>query len=319
MTTVKMRELLIIGSGPAGLSASIYAKRSNIDVLVVEKEFEGTGQIAESARVDNYIGLVGKSGYEIGEVFRRDAESFGVEFYEAKAVKIIQKNGRWLTEFDNGEMIESQAVIYAAGASHKKLHSPGEDRFIGKGVSFCALCDGALYQDKTVAVIGGGDAALDDALYLADIADKVYLIHRRNEFRGSSRTVQEIHAQANIETVLSANVTRISGNGHVEAIKLDNGDTIAVDGVFVAVGMLPQTDLLKEIVAIDEYGYITADESGITKAKGLFAAGDVRTKRLRQVVTAVSDGANAAMSAVEYLKKVRLTGEFRTANDDFPE
>ena len=302
MTVDKMRDLLIIGSGPAGLSASIYAKRANLDVLVAEKEFLGTGQIAESSQVDNYIGLVGKSGYELGETFRQDAEKCGVEFYEAEAVKLTRQNGVWTTVFDNCEEIHSKAVIFAAGASHKRLHIPGEDKFIGNGVSFCALCDGSLYRDKVVAVIGGGDTALDDALYLSDIASKVYLIHRRKEFRGSPQSIIKIDAKANIETVLSANVIQINGDNRVESVTLDNGNEIATDGVFIAIGMTPQTNLISSIVEIDPYGYAVSDESGITKAEGLFVAGDVRTKKLRQVVTAVSDGANAAISAVEYLK-----------------
>ncbi|MBQ8164558.1 MAG: FAD-dependent oxidoreductase [Clostridia bacterium] len=297
-----MRDLLIIGSGPAGMSAFIYAKRANLDVLVAEKEFLGTGQIAESLQVDNYIGLVGKSGYELGEAFRQDAEKFGAEFYEGKALKITQKNAFWVTEFDNGESVESKAVIYAAGASHKRLHIPGEDKFLGNGVSFCALCDGALYQNKTVAVVGGGDTALDDALYLSDIAAKVYLIHRRTEFRGAQKNILKVKKKTNIETVLAVNVTGINGDSRIEAITLDNGNKITVDGVFIAIGMAPQTDVLGDIVEIDDYGYVIADETGITKAPGLFAAGDVRTKKLRQVITAASDGANAAISAIEYLK-----------------
>ena len=300
-----MKDLLIIGSGPAGLSASLYAKRANLNVLVAEKEFLGTGQIAESSQVDNYIGLVGKSGYELGEIFRQDAEKMGILFYEAKALKITQNSGYWSTEFDNGETIESKTVIYAAGASHKKLNVKGEDEFIGNGVSFCALCDGALYQNKTVAVVGGGDTALDDALYLSDIAQKVYVIHRRDEFRGSQKSVIQVKNTSNIQTILKANVTEIIGDNQVESITLDTGRKIAVDGVFIAIGMEPQTEILKEIIEIDPYGYAIADETGITKAPGLFVAGDVRTKKLRQVVTAVSDGANAAVSAVDYLKSLK--------------
>lgn len=297
-----MRDLLIIGSGPAGLSASLYAKRANADVLVIEKEYLGTGQIAESTQVDNYIGLVGISGYELGEKFRQDAKNLGVEFYEAEAIEFTRKNDFWITKFDNGKIIESKALVYAAGTAHKKLHIPGEEKFIGNGVSFCALCDGNLYQDKTAAVIGGGDTALDDALYLSNIAKKVYLIHRRNEFRGSEKSVAKVKNTKNIEAILSANVTEIFGSESVEAIKLDNERKIFVDGVFVAIGMTPQTNLIKDLIEVDTYGYAIADETGTTKAPGLFVAGDVRAKKLRQVVTAVSDGANAAVSAIEYLK-----------------
>lgn len=294
--------MLIIGSGPAGMSASVYAKRANLDVLVAEKEYLGTGQIAESAQVDNYIGLVGKSGYELGEVFRQDAEGLGVEFYEGTAIKIECCDGYWITRFDNGEAVESKAIVYAAGATHRKLGVPGEENFIGNGISFCAYCDGSLYDDKTVAVIGGGDTALDDALYLSDIAKKVYLIHRRDEFRASENSVLKIKKKSNIELILSETVSEIKGADKVEAVLLESGNRLAVDGVFVAVGMVPESALLKDIVRIDENGYVIADETGETNALGLFVAGDVRTKKLRQVVTAVSDGANAAISAVEYLK-----------------
>lgn len=299
-----MKDVLIIGSGPAGLSASIYAKRANLDVLVAEKEYLGTGQIAESAQVDNYLGIAGKSGYELGETFRQHAETFHVPFYEAEAIKLTRENGVWHTEFDNGETIQAKAVIYAAGSVHRRLQVPGEAALIGNGVSFCALCDGSLYQGKTAAVIGGGDTALDDALYLSNIAHKVYLIHRRNAFRGSDKSVLQIQNTANIEAVLSANVAEIIGSDQVEAIRLDNGREIAVDGVFIAIGMVPQTNILKNIIEIDPYGYAVSDETGRTKAPGLFVAGDVRTKTLRQIVTAVSDGANAAVSAVEYLKSL---------------
>lgn len=296
------RDLVIIGSGPAGLSASIYAKRANLDVLVIEKEFLGTGQIAESSRVDNYIGLVGISGYALGEAFRSDAEKIGVEFCQAEAVKITQKNGLWITELDNCKAVGAKAVIYAAGASHKKLNISGEDKFIGNGVSFCALCDGALYKNKAAAVVGGGDTALDDAIYLSDIAETVYLIHRRNEFRGAEKSVLTVKAKANIETVMGANVVEITGGKNVEAVILDNGRKIYVNGVFIAIGMAPQTELLKNIAAIDSSGYIQADENGVTTADGIFAAGDVRTKKLRQAITAAADGANAAISALEYIR-----------------
>lgn len=297
-----MRDLLIIGSGPAGLSASLYAKRANLDVLVAEKEYLGTGQIAESRQVDNYLGLLGKSGYDLGEAFRQDVEKFGVEFYEARAIKISQCNKGWITEFENGEVIASKTIIYAAGASHRKLHIPGEERFIGNGVSFCAVCDGAFYQNRTVAVIGGGDTALDEALYLSDIAKKVYLIHRRNEFRGTGQNVLRVKKKENIETILAVNLTKILGDDQVETLVLDNGKKIDVDGVFIAVGMKPRSKLLEQIVTMDEQGYVVSEETGKTKAPGLFVAGDVRAKKLRQVVTAVADGANAALSVVEYLK-----------------
>ena len=182
----KKRDILIIGSGPAGLSAAIYAKQANLDVIITEKEFMGTGQIAEISRVDNYIGLVGMSGFELGEIFRSDAENAGAEFLEVEAVGLFRRDNVWVAAPVDGGDIEARVVIYAAGASHRRLNVLGEDKFIGNGVSFCALCDGSFYRRKNVAVIGGGDTAVDDALYLANIAEKVYLIHRRNTFRAAA-------------------------------------------------------------------------------------------------------------------------------------
>ena len=297
-----MKDLAIIGSGPAGLSAALYAKRANLNVVVIEKEFLGTGQIAESAQVDNYLGLCGISGFDLGEKFRHDAESFGAEFLEGEAVSLEQKNNVWIITLQSGEVVKSKAVIYAAGAAHKRLNVKGEEKLIGKGVSYCAICDGALYRGRTLAVIGGGDTALDDALYLSDIAKKVYLIHRRNEFRGLEKSIFKIKSRENIEIITPANVTEIIGENRVSSIKLDNGREIILDGVFIAIGMSPASDLVRNIVDLDDNGYIKADETGMTKAAGLFCAGDVRTKKLRQVITAASDGANAAMAAAEYLK-----------------
>ena len=298
-----MKDLAVIGSGPAGLSAALYAKRANLDVIIIEKEYLGTGQIAESTRVDNYLGLCGISGFDLGEKFRHDAESFGAEFLEGEAISLEQKNGVWITTLQSGDVIEAKTVIYAAGATHKRLNVSGEEKFIGKGVSYCAICDGALYSGKTAAVIGGGDTALDDALYLSDIAKKVYLIHRRNEFRGSKKSVLKIMSRENIEIITSANVTEIAGENRISSIMLDNGHRLFLDGVFIAAGMTPASELVQNIVDLDENGYIKADETGITKAAGLFCAGDIRVKKLRQVITAASDGANAAASAVEYLHK----------------
>lgn len=297
-----MKDIAIIGSGPAGLSAALYAKRANLNVVVIEKEFLGTGQIAESAQVDNYLGLCGISGYDLGEKFRHDAESFGAEFLEGEAVSLEQKNNVWIITLQSGEVVKSKAVIYAAGAAHRRLNVKGEEKFIGKGVSYCAICDGALYRGRTLAVIGGGDTALDDAMYLSDTAKKVYLIHRRNEFRGLEKSIFKIKSRENIEIITPANVTEIIGENRVSSIKLDNGREIILDGVFIAVGMSPASDLVRNIVDLDENGYIKADETGVTRARGLFCAGDVRTKKLRQVITAASDGANAAIGAIEYLK-----------------
>ena len=298
-----MLDVLIIGGGPAGLSAAVYAKRANLDVLVAEKVYYGTGQVAESNQVDNYLGFAGINGFDLGAKFREHAVSLGVEFKDGEAQNFSFENDIWKVTFKNGDVLETKTVIYAAGAIHRHLGVTGEAEFGGKGVSYCATCDGAFFKGKTTAVIGGGDTALDDALYLSDISEKVYLVHRRNAFRGSATTVEKLKAKENVEFVLEARPSQISGADRVSELTLEDGRTLAVDGVFIAVGMIPMTDPVKDVVKLDPSGYIVADETGKTSADGFFAAGDVRTKTLRQVVTAVSDGANAATSAEQYIRQ----------------
>ena len=293
----------IIGSGPAGLSAAIYAKRANLSAVVIEKEYEGTGQIAESGQVDNYLGLPGISGYDLGEQFREHAVKLGVSFLEQEVTEIKKEDSTVFTIiFADGSSVEAKAVIYAAGATPRRANIPGEQEYSGKGVSYCAICDGSFYRGKKVAVLGGGDTALDDAVYLADLAEQVYVIHRRKEFRGAATTVEKLRKKENVTFVLEHQVKEITGAEKVNGVVLEDGTAIAVDGVFVAYGSVPQTDLLKGLVALDEAGYVKAEETGETSLAGLYVAGDARTKKLRQVVTAVSDGANAATAVVEYLK-----------------
>ena len=297
-----MLDVLVIGSGPAGLSAAVYAKRAGLNVLVAEKVYYGSGQIAESNLVDNYLGFAGINGYELGQKFREHAEKLGVEFKNGEAEQFEAVDGIWRVQFKDGEILESRTVIYAAGAIHRHLGVPGEKEFSGKGVSYCATCDGAFFRNKVTAVIGGGDTALDDAVYLSDSSSKVYLVHRRNEFRGSAKTVEILKQKNNVEFVLEAKPAQIKGTDRVQELKLEDGRSLAVDGVFIAAGMIPVTDAVKDVVELDGNGYIVADETGKTSANGFFAAGDVRTKALRQVVTAVSDGANAATMAEQYIK-----------------
>lgn len=293
----------IIGSGPAGLSAAIYAKRANLSAVVIEKEYEGTGQIAESGQVDNYLGLPGISGYDLGEQFREHAVKLGVAFLEQEVTEIKKEDFAVFTIiFEDGSSVETKTVIYAAGAAPRRANIPGEQEYSGKGVSYCAICDGSFYRGKKVAVLGGGDTALDDAVYLADLAEQVYVIHRRKEFRGAATTVEKLRKKENVTFVLEHQVKEITGAEKVNGVILEDGTAIAVDGVFVAYGSVPQTDLVKELVTLDAAGYVKAEETGETSLAGLYVAGDARTKKLRQVVTAVSDGANAATAVVEYLK-----------------
>ena len=293
----------IIGSGPAGLSAAIYAKRANLSAVVIEKEYEGTGQIAESGQVDNYLGLPGISGYDLGEQFREHAVKLGVSFLEQEVTEIKKEDSAVFTIiFEDGSSVETKTVIYAAGATPRRANIPGEQEYSGKGVSYCAICDGSFYRGKKVAVLGGGDTALDDAVYLADLAEQVYVIHRRKEFRGAATTVEKLRKKENVTFVLEHQVKEITGAEKVNGVVLEDGTAIAVDGVFVAYGSVPHTNLVKEFVILDAAGYVKAEETGETSLAGLYVAGDARTKKLRQVVTAVSDGANAATAVVEYLK-----------------
>lgn len=299
-----MIDVLIIGSGPAGLSAAIYCVRAGLTCEVIEKDAYGIGQIAKSDQIDNYLGIPGINGYELGMKYREHATSIGVCFVKANACGYNHNpdSGIWSVSFEDGTVKEARTIIYAAGANHRALGIEGEDELIGMGVSYCATCDGAFFRGKDVAVIGGGNTALGDALYMANLANKVYLVHRRASFRGSISTVEQLRQKDNVEFVLNATPGQIEGTDCVEALILEDGRKLVVDGIFVAVGMKPVTDSLTGVVDLDTNGYVVADETGVTSAKGFFVAGDVRTKALRQIVTAVSDGANAATSADEYIR-----------------
>ncbi len=299
-----MYDIIIIGSGPAGLTAAIYAKRAMLSAVVVEKDYMGTGQISVSERVDNYPGLYGLSGYDLGEKFYEHAKALGAEFYEGE-VKAIKKSGdSWTVVFENEKLLEARAVIYAGGTSYRRLDVPGGEK---QCVSYCAVCDGAFYRSKTVAVVGGGDTALGDAVYLSKIAKKVYLIHRRDEFRANKSLQAQVSGISNIEPIMNTVVRQINGGDRAEELVLEqNGrvSTLRIDGVFCALGSLPNTEILRGICSLDESGYIIAGEDGVTDAKGLFAAGDVRTTPLRQVITAAADGANAAISAEKLIRSI---------------
>ena len=296
-----MVDVAIIGSGPAGLTAAIYAKRALLNAVVIEKEYLGTGAIAVTEKVENYPGLYGISGYELGEKFREQAEALGTEFVEGE-VSAIEKGEFWTIRLDDGSAVEAKTVIYAAGTSHRKLGVKGDDKL---RISYCAVCDGAFYRDKTVAVIGGGDTALGDAIYLANIAKTVYLVHRRGEFRANKSLVKKVGERENIKLVLNAVLDEVTGGEKADGIVYtQDGEQkeLAVDGIFCAVGSVPNSAVLEGVCELDERGYVKAGEDGVTSAAGLFVAGDVRTTTLRQVITAAADGANAATSAERYLE-----------------
>lgn len=302
-----MYDLIIIGSGPAGLSAAVYGKRAGLSLLVLEKAPMSGGQVLNTYEVDNYLGMPGFNGFDMGMQFREHADRLGVEFKEAAVSAILDKGDTKLVSTDIGEL-ETRAVILAAGAVHAQLGVPGEERLVGRGVSYCATCDGAFFRGKTVAVTGGGDVALEDAIYLARTCEKVYLIHRRDELRGAMVLQQQLKALPNVEVLYSHVVEEILGEDAVERVRLRNlkSDAVselAVAGVFVAVGIRPQTELVRGMVDCDEGGYVLAGEDCASSVPGIFAAGDVRKKPIRQIVTAVADGANAAVAAGNYCRK----------------
>ena len=297
-----MYDILIIGSGPAGLSAAVYAARAQRKAVVIEKEYMGTGQIAVTDRVDNYLGLPGENGYDLGEKFRAHAAALGAEFLDGEVTSITKTADGSFTAEVSGKPVCGRTVIYAAGTVNRRLGVPGDGL---SGVSYCAVCDGMFYKGKTVAVVGGGDTALGDALYLSKIAEKVYLIHRREGFRANKTVVGQVKSAGNIELVLTAKVSRVLGESKVTGLEVDimgSTSAIDVDGVFTAIGSLPNTAAVSALegLALDG-GYIIADETGRTSVEGFYAAGDVRTKHLRQVITAAADGASCAVSADEYL------------------
>lgn len=301
---VQKYDLVIVGSGPAGLAAAIYAERARIRTLVIEKGMVSGGQVLTTYEVDNYPGLPGVGGYDLGTKFREHADNLGAQFAEDEVLR-IEDAGNVKRIVCEHETYEAKAVILATGASHRKLAVPGEEELAGMGVSYCATCDGAFFRKKVTAVIGGGDVALEDAIFLSRMCEKVYLIHRRDEFRGAKSIQEQVFSRENIEVVWDTVVERITGTEKVEALAVKNVKTgeereISVSGVFVAVGITPASQAFEGLVEMD-HGYIKAGEDCCTSCPGIFAAGDVRTKPLRQIITAAADGANAVTSVERYL------------------
>lgn len=307
-----MKDVVIIGGGPAGLSAAVYAKRAAMDVIVIEKEPFAGGQIISSEKVDNYLGLNGISGFDLAARYREHAEEFGIEFVTNEVEKVIRSKDSIILEFENGEKMETANIVIATGARHKVLNVPGEKELTGAGVSYCATCDGAFFKNKEVAVVGGGDVALGDALYLSGICSKVYLINRREELRAAKNIQEAVFSKDNIVFLPDYVVDGLEGESMLEKVILKNtvsGEMkeLAVSGIFVAIGMGPVTGFVEDIVELDSAGYIVAGEDGRTNVKGIYAAGDVRTKALRQLITAVADGANAVFSIESDMKITGLT------------
>lgn len=301
----EVHDLIIVGSGPAGLSAAIYAQRAELDTIVIEKNMMSGGQILNTYEVDNYPGLPGISGFDLGVKLREHADKLGASFKE-DTVTAAELSGDVKKLVCENETYEAKSIIIATGAHHRTLGVPGETVLTGAGVSYCATCDGAFFKGKVTAVIGGGDVALEDAIFLARMCKKVYVIHRRDELRGAKSLQNKLLSLDNTEVIWDTVVEEICGGGKVEYLKLLNKKTgkkeeLPVDGVFVAVGIEPDSKEFKELLQTDSQGYIAAGEDGKTSVPGVFAAGDVRTKGLRQVITAASDGANCITGVERYL------------------
>lgn len=298
-------DVVIIGAGPAGMSAAIYAKRARLSCIVIEKTGVQGGQVLSTYEVDNYPGLPGIDGFELSEAFKKHCEKLEVKFVTDEVVG-VKLDGEIKQVFGENMTYEAKTVLIATGARHAKLKIPGEMELSGAGVSYCATCDGAFFRNRTVAVVGGGDVAVEDAIFLARGCSKVYVIHRRNELRAAKKLQEALFALPNVELLWNTTVEEIEGDGVVSSIVIKDTQTeelknLPVDGVFVAVGILPNSNEYTGKLAMTSNGYIVADETCATSIPGVFAAGDVRSKQLRQIITAVSDGANAVTSIEKYI------------------
>ncbi len=298
-------DIIIIGAGPAGLTAAIYAGRANKKVLVLEAKTYG-GQIINTPDIENYPVEEHISGFDFATKIYNQAKNLGAEIVFEKVIE-IKDLGKEKEVVTNKNTYNTKTIILATGSENRKLGLPNEDELVGKGISYCATCDGAFYRKKTVAVVGGGNNALEDALYLSNLVEKVYLIHRRDEFRGEETTVNKLKEKDNVEFIYNSNVTKLNANEKLESIEVTNKEgsikTINVDGLFVAVGRIPENQNFAKVINLDESGYIIAGENCHTNVDGIFVAGDNRVKEVRQLVTATSDGAIAATEAIKYINQ----------------
>ncbi len=296
-----MYDIIVIGGGPAGLTAALYARRANKSVLVIEKGTFG-GQITFSPKVENIPGFLQLTGNEFAEKLVEQVLEQGADMECAEVLSIADGEVKTV-ETDSGTY-EAKAVVIAVGARHRMLGVDGEEGYVGNGISFCAVCDGAFYKDGTVAVIGGGNSALQEAILLSDVAKKVYVVQNLDHFTGECKLVEQLSSRKNVEMILSSLVESFYGEGELRGVVIKTGDetrSLDVDGVFVAVGLIPQNDPFQNVLPLNTYGYADVDESCVCERKGIFVAGDCRGKKVRQVATAMSDGAIAALAACDYI------------------
>lgn len=296
-----MYDIIIVGAGPAGMTSALYALRSNKKVLILEARSYG-GQIVNAHKIENYPGIPITSGFEYATTLYNQIIKLGAEIKYETVIRIDENKNVITTK----NTYNAKAIILATGAENKKLGIENESKFVGRGISYCATCDGNFYKNKDVAVVGGGNTALEDALYLADLASKVYLIHRRDDFRGEERLVNELKHHSNVEFILNTTVSGLNGEEKLESVQIKNNDgsqsTLVISGLFIAVGQEPKNSIFSNIIRLNESGYIIATDEVHTNVSGIYVAGDARAKSLRQLTTAVGDGANAATTAIREMK-----------------
>ena len=301
-----MYDIIIVGAGPAGLTAAIYARRASKSVLVLEAMTYG-GQIINTPDIENYPVAAHISGLDFANKVYEQATALGAEVVFEKVTE-IKDGGKEKTVVTPDNTYTCKAVIIATGSENRKLGVEGEEQLVGRGISYCATCDGAFYKKKTVAVVGGGNTALEDALYLSDLAETVYLIHRRDAFRGDEATVNALKERSNVKFIYNSTVTKLNADKRLTSIEVTDKNTgevstVEVNGLFVAVGRIPENQNFAQIIKLDEAGYIEAGEDCLTNVPGIFAAGDNRVKTVRQLVTAAADGAVAATAAIKYISE----------------
>lgn len=301
----KIYDVIIIGAGPAGMTSSIYASRANLDVLMVEKKYPG-GQMLSTAEIENYTGYENITGPDLSEKMFEHSKKFGTDFVFGEIKKVKIENNIKILEI-SGKTYKAKSIIIATGTQARLLEIEGEKEFTSKGVSYCAVCDGAFFKGKNVVVIGGGDSAIEESLYLANLVNKVTVVHRRDELRAQKILQDRAFKKKNIEFCWDSIPVKINGEKKVTGIEVKNVKTneikkIEAEGIFIYIGMIPQTEVFKDLNILDEKGYVIADENMLTSVEGVFVAGDVRQKEIRQVVTATSDGAIAAQSAYKYIE-----------------
>jgi len=305
-----MKDIVIIGAGPAGLSAALYGARAGMDLAILETNYMAGGQVLNTYEVDNYLGLPGSNGFDMGMQFKEHVEKRGVEI-TAATVERIEACGSHYVVRTMEEDITCKTVLLATGAENRRLDVPGEAELRGRGVGYCATCDGAFYRGKVTAVVGGSYQAVEDAIYLAGLCEKVYLIHRRDSLRAGAVLENQLKKLPNVEIVWKHVPLEIMGEDKVEGIRIQHVESgeeqvLKTDGVFVAIGTVPRTELAQGLVVLDKQGFVKADENGVTDRAGFFVAGDIRNKLLRQIVTAVADGANAVTAAWNYIQEQQI-------------